>query len=210
MRIDIQSIFWWAFYISLLRIDALSDSALSKNPSTYSVNSNRNEDWCAPLEETSSATLLSIIRTRVKRYKRVICPASKFLNMRGGSDTPVSKNVELQKNTIVIVTTSFGSSFLDKKKKLFMAANATVSDLKHQIQEKFPGQPPVFLQHLYFTSHYLDNDDELLGNLTTLSPIPIALDMLSGTSVYNRTMSVTQAIDAYVSSIVQQVSIFIK
>ena len=43
-----------------------------------------------------------------------------------------------------------------------------------------------------------------IGNISTLSPMPLTLDMIAGTSVYDRTMTVSQALESYVSSIVQQ------
>ena len=125
-------------------------------------------------------------------------------NIHGPARSPPdSQNGLGHRPTDVLVSTSFGSSFLDKKKKLVMNSNDTVLDLKMQLSTKFPGMPPVALQNLYYSSRLL-NDDELVRNISTLSPLPLVLDMMSGTSVYNRSMSVTQALDAYVATIVQQ------
>eukprot|EP01038_Epipyxis_sp_PR26KG_P009423 gene9423-12696_t len=124
--------------------------------------------------------------------------------IRGGSISaePIMNNGNVESIT-VIVSSSLGSSFLDKKKKLSILNNETVADLKQQILLKFPGSPPIQLQKLYYGSTLL-NDSVLVTNLTTLSPIPLLLDMITGTSAYNRTMSVSQAIEAYVSSLVHQ------
>jgi hypothetical protein len=152
--------------------------------------------------ETSPLSLFrrrikSVRKTENKRDISTIAKNRKILNIRGGladNETP----------TPVLVSTSFGSDFLDKKKRLTILKNSTVAELKSQIQQKFPGSPPIQLQNLYFTSRYLADDDELVSNLTALSPIPILLDMVCGTSVYNRTLSITQAIDAYAATVVQQ------
>ena len=49
----------------------------------------------------------------------------------------------LDETCSVIVSTSIGSSFLDKKKRLNLNRNSTVAELKVMVQEKFPGGPPV-------------------------------------------------------------------
>jgi len=109
-----------------------------------------------------------------------------------------------QKSVSVIVTTSFGSSFLDKKKKFILPSNSTVSDLKNQIAAKFPGSPPKHIQRLFFSSRLLNNDSEIISNVSIMQPVPIILDSISGTGVYNRSLSVSQGIEAYVSTLVQQ------
>jgi hypothetical protein len=100
----------------------------------------------------------------------------------GGDPVPVSSSGELDLTGTapVLVSTSFGSMFLDKKKKLVLGKNETVADLKAQLSSKFPGSPPVALQHLYFGSRRLE-DSVLIGNISSLSPLPLALDMMSGT-----------------------------
>lgn len=104
----------------------------------------------------------------------------------------------------MLVSTSIGSTFLDKKKKLSLASNATVFELKEQLQQKFPGSPPIIIQRLFFGLRKL-SDTDVVGNLTKLSPIPLLLDAMSGTSVYEKaSLSVSQLIEAYVASIVQQ------
>ena len=106
-------------------------------------------------------------------------------------------------NCAVLVSTSIGSSFLDKKKRLLISRNSTVYNLKQVIKDKYPGGPPVELQKLFFGSRKL-NDSEVLSNITKISPIPVLLDMLTGTSAYNRTLSVSQALEAYASIVTQQ------
>ena len=127
--------------------------------------------------------------------------------IRGGStdiDTKDNYNNEEQQGPCtILVSTSVGSSFLDKKKRLTISRNATVADLKQQVQSKFPGSPPISLQKLFYGVKSL-KDDDVIGNITTASSIPILLDMLTGTSVYNKTMSITQALEAYASVIVHQ------
>ena len=109
----------------------------------------------------------------------------------------------------IIISTAYGSTFLDKKKKLVIPKNHTILDLKGQLYSKFPGSPPIELQKLYFNSRYL-SDYELIGNISMLSPLPILLDMISGTSVYNKSMSVSQALEAYISTVIQQAFIGFK
>jgi len=131
----------------------------------------------------------------------------RHIYIRGGStdiDTKDnSNNEEQQAPCTILVSTSVGSSFLDKKKRLTISRNATVADLKQQVQSKFPGSPPIGLQKLFYGVKSL-KDDDVIGNITTASSIPILLDMLTGTSVYNKTMSITQALEAYASVIVHQ------
>lgn len=116
-----------------------------------------------------------------------------YIAIKGGS---TMADTQIEQPCAVLVSTSLGSSFLDKKKRLTIARNGTVLDLKSQIHEKFPGSPPQGLQKLFYGFRVLD-DTELVSNLTTLSPIPIILDMFSGTSAYNKTMSISQALEAY-------------
>jgi hypothetical protein len=103
----------------------------------------------------------------------------------------------------VLVSTVLGSTFLDKKKKLVISKNGTVLDVKAQLSSKFPGSPPVELQHLYYMSKLLQ-DHEVISNISTLSPVPLTLDLISGTSVYNRTLSISRALDAYSATVTQQ------
>ena len=103
----------------------------------------------------------------------------------------------------IIVSTSVGSVFLDKKKKLTVPRNSTVADLKHLVQKKFPGCPPTALQRLFLGVRVL-SDNEIIGNLTVNSVTPILLDMITGTSVYNKTLSISQALEAHAALIVQQ------
>lgn len=137
-----------------------------------------------------------IDKTKLRRY----------LSIRGGStmsaDSSSSSGAVAASTSTVVVSTSLGSLFLDKKKKLTLPSNSTIGQLKEQLQVKFPGSPPSSLQRLFFGNRLLANH-EVLNNLTTLPVVPLLLDMITGTSAYNKTLSVTQGIDAYVSSVVQ-------
>jgi hypothetical protein len=113
------------------------------------------------------------------------------------------KESEYGGETSIIVSTQLGSTFLDKKKRVKVPRNATVIELKRLLHQKFPGSPPVSLQRLFFGMKYL-NDDDIIGNITTLNPIPLLLDMLTGTSVYDKTLSISQALEAYSCLHVQQ------
>eukprot|EP01035_Chromulina_nebulosa_P025729 gene25729-33600_t len=125
--------------------------------------------------------------------------------LRGGSTGTIErKDSTIVSSLSVVVSTSFGSSFLDKKKKFTLASNSTIFDLKEQIASKFPGSPPVEIQQLYFSSRHLNDDSELVSNISSMQPVPILLDVISGNSVYNRTLSVRQSLEAYVSTVVQQ------
>lgn len=125
--------------------------------------------------------------------------------LRGGSTGTIDrKDSTIVSSLSVVVSTSFGSSFLDKKKKFTLASNSTIFDLKEQIASKFPGSPPVEIQQLYFSSRHLIDDSELVSNISSMQPVPILLDVISGNSVYNRTLSIRQSLEAYVSTVVQQ------
>lgn len=140
---------------------------------------------------------------------------SSFLSLRAGCTTSQQTNIanategvaqstsNKEQTHSILVSTTIGSSFLDKKKRLTVAKNCTVLDIKHQISQKFPGSPPIELQRLFLGMRLL-SDDDIVCNLTSLNPVPVMLDMMTGTSVYNKTMSVSQAIEAYVSIAVQQ------
>ena len=125
-----------------------------------------------------------------------------FQHIKGGA-IPITTTIIPTKNITVIVSTSLGSSFLDKTKKISINPNSTIKELKYIIQDKFPGSPPIQIQRLFYAFKPLNNSD-ILSNITTASQVPILLDALSGTSAYNKTLSITQAIEAYVSIIVQQ------
>lgn len=186
---------WWFLCVFLLAGVCLATASLptSAGASQHSLSSLNEKDARPPLRYLRShmrSDSTKIIRSPARIRRSII-------QLRGGlsdAETPTS----------VLVSTSFGSHFLDKKKRLTILKNSTVAELKSQIHQKFPGSPPTELQNLYFTSRYLTDDDEVVSNITALSPIPIFLDMMCGTGVYNRTMSITQAIDAYVATIVQQ------
>jgi hypothetical protein len=129
-----------------------------------------------------------------------------FVKLRGGNIdyfNSIISNNSTSSTINVVVSTSVGSNFLDKKKKLALNANSTIIDLKNQINNKFPGSPPQDLQRIFFGSQQVLNNQSLI-NITKLNPIPLLLDMITGTSVYNKALSVTQAIEAYSATIVQQ------
>jgi len=138
----------------------------------------------------------------------VVFPSPIFLRLSGGSSS-LSDKVKADEvgqtsgTCAVVVSTSIGSAFLDKKKRVLIARNSTVADLKNIMAEKFPGSPPVKLQKLYFGAERL-NDSQVVSNVSSVSPIPILLDMITGTSSYNKTLSVSQAMEAYASLITQQ------
>ena len=146
-----------------------------------------------------------------RKCSKRICPVGtpnlyKIAQLRGGSDvTSLDEPLKVVPSEVcaIVVSTSVGSIFLDKKKRLTISRNATVGDLKCMIEKKFPGCPPTGLQKLFLGVRALA-DGELIGNITVTSPTPILLDMLSGTSVYNRTLSISQALEAHASLIVQQ------
>jgi hypothetical protein len=148
-----------------------------------------------------------------QRQKDARPPLHLFLrSLRGGASNALNldelmkrktPSANIPSNVDVLVATSFGSSFLDKKKRLTVPANSTVFELKLQLSSKFPGSPPVGLQRLFYASRML-NDSDVLGRTTTLTPIPLVLDMVSGTRSYNRTLSIRSSIEAYVSTLVHQ------
>jgi hypothetical protein len=134
----------------------------------------------------------------------------RIIKLRGGADIietieslDVKKEMPSLDNCAIVVSTSVGSVFLDKKKRLSIPRNSTVAELKTMIEKKFPGCPPTGLQRLFLGVRAL-GDDEIIGNITVTSPTPILLDMLSGTSVYNKTLSISQALEAHAALIVQQ------
>ena len=134
----------------------------------------------------------------------------RMIKLRGGADIietieslDVKKEMPSGDNCAIVVSTSVGSVFLDKKKRLSIPRNSTVAELKTMIEKKFPGCPPTGLQRLFLGVRAL-SDDEIIGNITVTSPTPILLDMLSGTSVYNKTLSISQALEAHAALIVQQ------
>ena len=141
-------------------------------------------------------------RSQLRRIKAI----DVIKALRGGSSAvkvEESKDdgnvlVRGNKTLSVLVSNFMGTPFLEKKKKLEIPRNATVADLKVILQQKFPGNPPLMLQNLFFGMRKLQ-DDEMLGNITTLSPITILIDVISGTSSYNKTMTISQALNAAVS-----------
>ena len=155
-----------------------------------------------PVKRNTTTTIKQIDDRHGNPHLQHLAPIILF---RGGSTGAIElKDSKILSSLSVVVSTSFGSSFLDKKKKFTLTSNSTIFDLKEQIASKFPGSPPVEIQHLFFSSRHLSNDSELLSNISTMQPVPILLDVISGNSVYNRTLSVRQSLEAYVSTVVQQ------
>ena len=141
--------------------------------------------------------------TRATNLHRVIelrCGSS----IQASPDTmDITKENPPTESCAIILSTSIGSVFLDKKKKLMVPRNSTVADLKRLVQKKFPGCPPTALQRLFLGVRVL-SDNEIIGNLTVNSVTPILLDMITGTSVYNKTLSISQALEAHAALIIQQ------
>lgn len=128
-----------------------------------------------------------------------------LFNCRGGSSVILQESEShVPDGFTVIVSTNVGSSFLDKKKKIVVAKNTTIRDIKAQLQQKFPGSPPMAIQRLFYGLRKLE-DHEILGNLTNSNvPLPLVLDVITGTSSYNKTLTVSQALEAYASLSVHQ------
>lgn len=132
-------------------------------------------------------------------------------SLRGGSTTASDNTGKAlhtampvkEETCAVLISTTVGSPFLDKRKRISVSKSATVWDVKAQLSQKFPGSPPQELQRLFFGIRLL-SDDQVVGNLSALNPIPIMLDMITGTSAYNKTMSISQSLEAYASIAVQQ------
>ena len=160
---------------------------------------------CFTKEETSRNALkrsLSSSRSSFQKLIELRCGSN--IQAAVAADTmDITKENTPVENCAIIVSTSVGSVFLDKKKKLSIPKNSTVADLKQLVQKKFPGCPPIALQKLFLGVRAL-SDNEIIGNITVTSPTPILLDMLTGTSVYNKTLSISQALEAHAALIVQQ------
>lgn len=76
-----------------------------------------------------------------------------------------------------------------------MNPNDTVASLKRCIERSFPGQPPVRLQRLFLGTRAL-SDEDAIGELSDQTRIAVTLDTLCGTNAYNRTMSISEALEA--------------
>jgi len=157
-----------------------------------------------------SISLRASIGTLELKDKTACEGSGSIFRFRGGQDASnqidssgSSAPTTIPTTATVLVSTSIGSLFLDKKKKLVVSRNCTILELKETIRDKFPGGPPVQLQKLFFGTRVL-NDSELVANITTATQVPLLLDMLTGTSAYNRTMSVIEALEAYTASLTQQ------
>jgi hypothetical protein len=124
--------------------------------------------------------------------------------LKGGLLGDEIKTEDVAAKTNIVVLTSFGSSFLDKRKKFNIPVTTSIADLKEMIEQKFPGSPPFPLQRLFFAGRLLE-DSETVENITADSPSPvILLDMMTGTAGYHKNLTISQAIEAYVSCVTQQ------
>lgn len=95
----------------------------------------------------------------------------------------------------VVVTVSAGSRYLDRRRLLRVKSTSSIADVRASLREQFPGLPPVKLQRLYLGSKLLA-DEDVISELTDLSPVPLSLDLLTGTGIYNRTvLSVADALE---------------
>ena len=104
----------------------------------------------------------------------------------------------------IIVSTSLGSQFLNKRKKCTVASNATIASVKEKLAIVYPGTPPAELQRLYFGLKYL-SDATPIANITNMRPIPLLMDNLSGTGSYQRNMSIAETLEAYAALLTQQI-----
>lgn len=128
---------------------------------------------------------------------------SSLLIVRGGASLqPQTSNSSLQPVSVT-VSVSVGVSYLDKTRKILVSRNSTVRDLKNAIHHKFPSNPPPELQRLFWGRNLLQ-DDTVLESIASSNHIPVLLDMLAGTATYDRPFTVSQALEAYAASIVQQ------
>ena len=115
------------------------------------------------------------LKNRRRRWKREIRrPLDAFLDLRGGSTSEIADmegnlsgdqkqpqtSRPISPTCSVLVSTSIGSTFLDKRKKITINGNATVRDLKAMVCDKFPGSPPVELQRLFFGSRMLNETEQ--------------------------------------------------
>lgn len=162
------------------------------------------------LPRSSLVTKKTESKNAVKKILSSQTIFQRIIGLRCGSNVLSStekinemKEIPPTENCAIVISTSVGSVFLDKKKKLTIPRNSTVADLKQLVQKKFPGCPPVALQKLFLGVRAL-SDNEIIGNITVTSLTPILLDMLSGTSIYNKTLSISQALEAHAALIVQQ------
>lgn len=115
-------------------------------------------------------------------------------------DPNIEKQSENKESIQVLVSTLVGSSFLDKRKKFSIAPTATIRHLKTLIKAKYPGSPPIALQKLVLQDTVLDDSTEI-GSVESSS---LLLDTLSGSgSFFNRTLSLSQTIDAYLATVAQ-------
>ena len=148
------------------------------------------------------SAILLLLTCLQKSHASPLFPTS-ILNLRGGNEAATLSKADETTPVSVLVSTSMGSSFLDKKKRVQISRNSTIADLKELIESKFPASPPKQLQKLFLGMRYL-SDLEQLGNITSGNSIQILLDMPSGTSVYNKSLSISQALEAYSALTVQQ------
>lgn len=130
----------------------------------------------------------------------------RLLSLSGGSnpfDSPADANTNTDanaatsrtKNVSILVSVPGPSEFMHRRRSFDINPNDTVASLKQLIEKAFPGQPPFKLQRLFLGTTELRNDD-VIGSLSDQSRLTVTLDTLCGTNAYNRTMSISEAIEA--------------
>jgi hypothetical protein len=149
--------------------------------------------------------ILSLGRTECRYFgPSRISSFKKVFQLRGGQSEALATekaNLNTQKAQIT-VTTSVGSQFLDKKKKFIISPHCTVGELKLLLKQKFPGSPPPETQRLFHGGNLLE-DNETIENIAPSNSATILLDMMTGTAGYSKNLTVSQAIEAYASTVTQ-------
>ena len=138
-----------------------------------------------------------VYNTKIRRNR--ISGSSACVTLRGGTMNPSNPNDMVK----VYISTRFGSNFLDKSMTMSLQRAETVGELKNQISKRFAGKPPVGLQKLFHGGRLL-HDEEKLGDISQLAVLPIQLDMMTGTSSYERPMHTVEMVEAYTAACAQQ------
>jgi hypothetical protein len=149
---------------------------------------------CNAVHPLGSGSFVAVQSTT--KYAR---PSSLF----HGGDISIPTGRSSNATVKVYVSTRIGSKYLDKKMVLTLQRHENVLDLKNEISKKFSGKPPVELQTLYCGTRKLQ-DTDTISNISPLNIIPIQLDMMSGTSSYERPMHTGDMIEAYCAASAQQ------
>lgn len=130
-------------------------------------------------------------------------PKSQLAAIRAFQQSNIPPINDKSSSIDVIVSTSLGSKFLNKRKKCTVSANATIANLKEKLAIVYPGTPPKELQRLYFGLKYLV-DDMPVANITSMRPVPLLMDILSGVGTYQRNMSIADTLEAYAALLTQE------